>query len=230
MSVKKKIIAFSLWGSDPKYTIGSIKNALLSNTVYPGWICRFYVGKSVPKLILLNLKHIKNVEIVEMDEMGDWTGMFWRFYAASDNDVSVMISRDTDSRLTSREYEAVEEWLKSDKKFHLMRDHPYHSGHIILAGMWGVKNPFLRDIKTMIEKYTKGNFWQVDQHFLADKIFPRIRDSVMIHDAFSADNPFPTPRNNYEFVGQVYDENEETPSEHLAVLVKALEVMENEDR
>ncbi|CAF1684749.1 unnamed protein product, partial [Didymodactylos carnosus] len=37
-----------------------------------------------------------------------------------------MNSRDLDSALTQRELDAVTEWLKSNKSFHTMRDHPYH--------------------------------------------------------------------------------------------------------
>ena len=37
----KKVISFSLWGDNPKYTIGAIKNAELIDTIYPGWIGRF---------------------------------------------------------------------------------------------------------------------------------------------------------------------------------------------
>ncbi len=32
-----KVISFSLWGDNPKYTIGAIKNAELSKTIYPDW-------------------------------------------------------------------------------------------------------------------------------------------------------------------------------------------------
>ena len=44
----------------------------------------------------------------------------------------------------------------------------------------------------------------------------------MIHDEFFGGEPFPTSRNNYEFVGQVFDENEDTVLEHTKVLEVAL--------
>ena len=44
-----------------------------------------------------------------MDEDGDWSGMFWRFHPCSEEDVDVVLSRDTDSRLTQREKDAVDE-------------------------------------------------------------------------------------------------------------------------
>ena len=52
----KKVISFSLWGDDPKYTIGAIRNAELAKTVYPGWVPRFYCAKnSVPENIINQL-------------------------------------------------------------------------------------------------------------------------------------------------------------------------------
>jgi hypothetical protein len=205
----KKIISFSLWGNNPKYTIGAIKNAELGNIVYPDWVCRFYCGKSVPSEIISKLKSYSNVEVVEMEEYGDWSGMFWRFYACEDSDV--MISRDTDSRLNIREKNAVDEWIESDKDFHIMRDHPYHNT-LILGGMWGVKNGLLKNIKTLIDQYSKGDFWQVDQNFLKEKIYPIVKNSSFVHDEFMnyeiSKKPFPNQRNDREFVGDVFDEND----------------------
>jgi hypothetical protein len=205
----KKIISFSLWGNNPKYTIGAIRNAELANIIYPDWICRFYCGKSVPSDIISTLNSYSNVEVVEMDEDGNWNGMFWRFYSCEDADIT--ISRDTDSRLSVREKSAVDEWLNSDKDFHIMRDHPYHNT-LILGGMWGVRNGILKDIKILIDQYSKGDFWQVDQNFLKEKIYPIVRDSSFVHDEFmnyeTFKQPFPGQRNNKEFVGDVFDEND----------------------
>ena len=203
----KKVISFSLWGNTPKYTIGAIRNAEIALTIYPDWICRYYIGKSVPKNIIDELNNLKNTELILMDELGDWTGMFWRFYACEDSDV--MISRDTDSRLTYREKYAVDEWLNSDKDFHIMRDHPYHTTEI-LGGMWGCRNGILKNIKSLINEYVKGDFWQVDQNFLKEKIYPIIKVNLLTHDSFlnfeKEKNKFPTERIYKEFVGDVFDE------------------------
>lgn len=214
----KKIISYSLWGNNPKYTIGAINNVKLAKEIYPGWISRFYIGKSVPNNIVNSL--IENdAEIVEMDSEGDWTGMFWRFYPAGEDDVEVMISRDTDSRLSIREKVAVDTWLESGRSFHIMRDHPAHNAYI-MGGMWGAKGSILKEIKKMIDEYQKDNFWQIDQNFLAQKIYPIIKDNVCVHDEFFQKIPFPTIRKNYEFVGDVFDENNVRHPEHWKALVK----------
>ena len=211
----KKIISFSLWGTNPIYNIGAIRNAELAKLIYPDWTCRFYCGQSVPNSIINELKKFKNVEIVLMEEDGDWTGMFWRFYACEDSDI--MISRDTDSRLSEREKLAVDEWISSDKDFHIMRDHPYHTTEI-LGGMWGVRNGLLKNMKQLINDYTKGDFWQVDQNFLREKIYPLVVNNSFTHDTYFNYNTnskqFPSKSINKEFVGDVFDENENRHPEY----------------
>ena len=204
-----KVIAFSLWGKNPKYTIGSIRNTELAKEIYPGWICRFYTGDDVSEDIENQL--IDNgAEVCKMDG-SSWNGMFWRFFAADSDDI--MISRDTDSRLGTREKAAVDEWLASDKDFHIMRDHPYHKTEI-LGGMWGVRNGLLNGIKDMIANYNTGSYdnkYQVDQNFLREIVYPLVKDDSIVHDEYFERKPFPTPRKNLQdFVGQVYDENEVT--------------------
>jgi len=202
----KKIIAFSLWGDNPKYTIGAIKNAEIAMSEWIGWQCTFYVGNDVPQSILGELLHLK-CNIYNMNNSG-WNGMFWRFFAAdSDN---IVISRDTDSRLGLREKAAVDEWLASNKDFHIMRDHPYHKTEI-LGGMWGTRNGLLKGITNAICEYDKGEFddkYQVDQNFLREIVYPKIKDKAMVHDEFFEKKPFPMnapPRTSMYFVGQVYD-------------------------
>ena len=215
----KKIISFSLWGDNPKYTIGAIKNAELIDTIYPGWIGRFYCGKSVPIDIIEILKTYTNVEVIEMEENGDWSGMFWRFYACEDSDV--MISRDTDSRLNLREKNAVDELLNSDKDFHIMRDHPYHNA-LILGGMWGVRNGILKNIVDLIKNYNKGDFWQVDQNFLREQIYPIVVNTSFVHDSYHNINPwsknFSIERIDQEFVGDVFDEHNQRHSQYYKLI------------
>ena len=140
----KKIISFSLWGSNPKYTYGAIENARLAKTIYPGWIARFYCGTDVHPSIISALKD-EEAEVIIVNEANDNRGMFWRFYAASDKDCSFVIFRDTDSRLTIREAEAVEQWVQSSRAGHIMRDHPYHDMPI-MGGMWGCRGDIFPDM------------------------------------------------------------------------------------
>ena len=202
--MKKQIISYSLWGTDSKYTIGAIRNAEAALEVYPGWICRFHIGSDVPHIIVQKLEEFENVEIVRRAEPCNWTAMFWRFEDASAPDVEVMISRDTDSRLTKREAAAVSEWLSTSEGFHIMRDHPYHATEI-LGGMWGSRKGVVPNMKEMIGEYIKGDFWQVDQNFLREKIYPLVKSSYCVHDEFFEKKPFPEAREPGYFVGQAFN-------------------------
>ena len=66
------VIAFSLWGDSPRYTLGALQNASLAKIVYPDWVCRFYIGKSVPYPFIHQLRTHENVEVIEKEELGDW--------------------------------------------------------------------------------------------------------------------------------------------------------------
>ena len=125
-------LSFGLYGSNPKYTHGMIRNAQLAAVWFQGWVVRIYADtKSVPRTVLEKLEAMKNVEIVRMsnDKSGDngIAGMFWRFLVAGDGTVDRYIIRDSDSRLNLRDRLAVEEWIRSGKSIHTVRDHPAHA-------------------------------------------------------------------------------------------------------
>ena len=210
----KKIISFSLWGDNPKYTIGAIRNAELASEIYPEWVCRYYVGKSTPTDIILELESKPNTEIILMDEDGEWNSMFWRFYPISDEDTEIMISRDCDSRLSNREKLCVDEFLNSDKMFHTMIDHPWHGG--IMGGMWGAKKGILQKMKSLIDEWPKTNQWQTDQSFLNHIVSPLVSNTIMVHDSINLRN-FPSKRQDYHFVGEIFD-GEDNRAEHYGIL------------
>ena len=173
----KYVISFSLYGNNPKYTLNAIMNVLLARVVYDGWICRFYVDDSVPNSIV-NTLHSLGAEIEYMKSSSGSERMLWRFHAASDPTVAAMISRDCDSWVSFREAFSVREWIQSDKQFHIIRDHCYHSQKI-MGGMWGVKRGTLPDMKDLCDSFSQTQTY--DQGFLADVIYPRILSSVMVH-------------------------------------------------
>ena len=236
-----KIISLSLWGQDPKYCVGAIRNAELAEEIYPGWEIHIQMDCQVPTYVWLALgdlgDHVHPMRRIDPKTngvaVGDWRGMFWRFDYANCEGVEAFISRDCDSRIGEREAAAVEEWLESGKGFHIMRDHPWH-GSRMLGGMWGCRTDALPEFTDMMYNMDDptellshhDDRWQTDQDFLKEKIYPRIVNDAMIHASFLKMEPhardFPTPRNGVEFVGQIFDENEATVPEHVAALAERL--------
>ena len=202
-----KVISFSVWGGNPKYTVGAVRNAQLAQEIYPGWNCYFFMGNSVPKDIEIQLLSIPNVTIFYKDVPGDWRGMFWRFETSYDLQVDISIFRDTDSRLNMREKYAVDEWLASDKTFHIMRDHPHH-GFPILGGMWGYKKNYKYDMRKLLNSFDKTDRYGTDYEFFGKVLYPMIRKDKIVHDPFFDKKPFPTERVDREFVGDVFDKND----------------------
>jgi hypothetical protein len=215
MSSAIKVISYSLWGNNQKYIIGAQKNIELAKKFFPDWKVKIYISTNTN----FNYKS-ENLEIIYRTENQSQEGCFWRFEACDSDDV--VIIRDLDDRLSERHKFVVDEWLNSDKDFHIMRDHPYHTTEI-LGGMWGCKNGVLKNIKNLINEYTKGNFWQVDQNFLKEKIYPMVKNNSLIHDSFLSfekeKKEFPTKRKDKEFVGDVFDEFDKRHPEYYKFII-----------
>lgn len=237
--MKKNVISYSLWGDNPKYWIGAVRNIDLAKKYYPGWVSRFYVEETCdPKLyqtlqsdgveiILVNVNTLPNNY---NGYVGSFAGMFWRFWASEDPDVDIFLSRDTDSRISERESDAVFEWLNSDKDFHVMRDHPYHTAKI-MGGMWGLRNGLgiKLNLSEKIKSWTsipRTKFVNgIDQDFLAEIIYPLVRENCFEHSEFNihfgnSTRSFPKQRVDLEFVGDTFDENDVRHPEYWKILVE----------
>ena len=82
----KKVITFSLWGSNPDYTLGAIKNAILAKMYYPEFECWFYIHQNtVPYEIIDNLSKLDNTRIIfKTGDLNTCKPMMWRFEAIDD--------------------------------------------------------------------------------------------------------------------------------------------------
>ena len=223
----KKVLSFSLWGHNLKYSLGGAKNAELVSKIYPGWTGKFYIHKDVDSEVINQIKQTDSCEVEIIDESPNWRGMFWRFYAFDDPAVSVFCSRDTDSRLNEREAECVNEWLNSDKLLYSTKDHNFHDA-CIMGGAFGIKREANIDFRDLIAKYEeKGQFYQIDQNFLKEVVWPLVKDKSMIFDClnrneFTKTVPFPSRRPiDGSFAGEVFDENDLPNNQHRRILALA---------
>jgi hypothetical protein len=206
VDAKPRVIAFSLWGSNPRYLRGALHNAIAAKQVYPGWTCRFYVDASVDTSFQEALRQLGG-EVLEHRIFGMPQRLSRRFAAADDPAVGRFLVRDCDSVVNQRERAAVEAWIASGKPFHIMRDWWTHTDPM-LAGMWGGIAGVLPSMRSLLGAYRPRHIetpnW--DQWFLRDSVWPLVRDHALIHDrCFASRNavPFPgeTPSGNTH-VGQ----------------------------
>ena len=225
----KKVITFSLWGDNPNYNMGSIKNAELAKKYYPDFECWFYIHvQSVPKSTIGELSKLSNVKIIFKEgDVNYCKPMMWRFEAIDDPEVEIMMSRDTDTRIWEREVIAVRDWLDGSKLFHIMRDHPHHINSI-LGGMFGTKkNPKIQSWIKLINDVKQVGHRNYDQDFLANYIYPLVVSDSLIHASLhrreSNAISFPTPYNeNFNFVGEyVYADESRNPT-NIQQLKKAI--------
>lgn len=203
------VISFSLYGTDDRYCHGAVRNVELAKRIYPDWVCRFYVDSSVPENCVEKLKSLGAQIFSGNPSKGPMYGRYWRFQVAADTSVTRFIIRDTDSRLNTREKAAVDEWIISGKKFHMMRDHHAHNTRV-LGGMWGGTHLCINGIQSLIERW--GKF---DQHgqcdaFCSEILYPFMQGDYLCHDSighFDDHVPFPPhyPMQETSFVGQIID-------------------------
>ncbi len=212
MKTKENIISFSLWGNKEMYVEGAIENLKLAPEIYPDWKVRIYVDDSVNKETLKKLhEYGADIRLVK-NPRGSFDGMYWRFLVNDDPTVERFIIRDLDSRLNFREQAAVDEWLSSNKSFHIMRDHVNHR-YYIQGGMWGgIANKI--KIWELTEKWNDYDNYLCDQNFLHHVFYPLIKDDSLVHDPYYEKKPFPAHKPIYNggtFVGQIFKEGEPQP-------------------
>jgi hypothetical protein len=204
----KKIISYALWGDNPKYTIGAIKNSCLARQIYPGWTARFYIHKNVDNDICVALDKA-GAEIYFFETEPTWGASLYRLLPIIDTEkISHVICRDCDSRLTEREREAVRVWEESDKLIHTMKDHPYHFSFPILAGMFGCKTLKIDGFLEKLASCVSGQTYHTDQEFIQKEIYIPFQNNCMIHNCYDKNNFFPTLRIGDSYVGEPLDEND----------------------
>lgn len=150
-----QVISMSLYGRDPRYSWGVIRNAQLLPLIFPGWTLRVYVPKTdvedsflaVPPRIIACLKRL-GVQIVFVDpsKIGAIPPRWWRYLVADDMSVKYFVVRDADSRLNERDAIAVNDWIESTSAVHCIRDQPSHATQAVVDGLWGGKPNEMRKI------------------------------------------------------------------------------------
>ena len=184
----RNIIAFSVWGTQPRYLNGAVTNALVIRYLYPGWTARFYTDGSTPPGFVAALKANGAEVVLIEDGPASSHGLFWRFCVEDDEGVDIFLVRDCDSIVTIKERWAVADWLSRGKACHVMRDHPAHC-ELILAGMWGAHRGNVGGMKARIDSFLArsraiGHLATIDQLFTREVLWPIVRHDVAIHDSW----------------------------------------------
>jgi hypothetical protein len=223
----KRVVSYGFYGGDsPRYSDGLLFNARALEQVFPGWYMRIYYDSSAAMHRIEEAKAIsKMIEAVDTAGMNVNNRMSWRFLALEDPTVERFVARDCDSHLTPRDKSVVDAWVKSGKKFHVVRDHPSHSNYPMSGGMWGAVRGALPDIKAHIHGSGLSDAYLVDMNFLTTKVWPIAQKDVLQHDAFSCGHygggmPVPRAREGGEHLGAVYIDGQLRAGD-VGILLKA---------
>jgi hypothetical protein len=100
-SGKKNIIAFSLYGDQPRYCETLIKNIETAKSLFPGWCCRVYLDNSVPQHVWQRLQGA-GAQLVDMSHEKGIYPTLWRFLVMDDPTVERFLVRDADSPSRAR--------------------------------------------------------------------------------------------------------------------------------
>lgn len=192
---KCDVIAFSLFGDQPRYLRGAIDNALAAAAIYPAWRVRFYVDQTVPADVCQALEELGCELVRRPPGQPDRNRLVWRFDVANDPAVGRFLVRDADAVISRHEGQAVDQWLASGRWFHAMRDWWTHTD-LILAGMWGGIAGVLPPLAEMLAEYRPPDLEarNIDQWFLRDRVWAYVRTSCLVHDrCFAPEGASPWP-------------------------------------
>jgi len=206
-------IAFSFWGDrDSSYFRGIESNAIAANQHYENWDVLIFAERGKindeerQRYSLIN----KNLAVIDVDLLPGWSGMFWRMLPVFMNSYTHLCVRDLDSIITLREAIAVRDWLEEGTDLHIMRDHPAHTA-LIMGGMFGIRcnkkaREVFRPVKRMIlemHAIEDRSYWQIDQEFLASKVYPAYETFHTVHDPYYERKAFSCPREErHRYIGR----------------------------
>jgi len=209
------VFTFCIYGSNPKYCEGLIRNLETIQTEYPDFHVIISAGSDVPESYITKYKSFPNVKLTQYKITGHRL-MCYRFFAIDNSDVETMFVRDADSRIGHRDKWCMDRFLQ-DKTHRIftIRDHPEH-GTQILGGQWGMKKIPGFSMKQLYGFFLKSfsgdlNQYQVDQTFLREFIYKPFKPKVVAyvsHCAFPGEDivPIEVPKKDkFDFCGNVID-------------------------
>lgn len=198
----ERAISMSVYGDKPRYCAGVVRNCIIAPHVFEDWQVVLHYDDSVPSPVIEECK--KYGAICENCTSWGMPGVFWRFCV---NDIARRwICRDADGRLSVRDLAAVEAWIASGKKWHVVRDDPAALPTPILAGLWGGFETGVK-MRDLIQAWPFSIAYGDDQKFLAERVWPMLNGNAMVH-SIVGDNPVPRARVGHYYLGQVWDEGE----------------------
>jgi hypothetical protein len=196
-----KIFSFCIYGDDIKYYLGLRENIRLIREYFPEFHIFMYCGKFRLNKFLDSLKSEfpDNTHFIDTEKEGVLNTIY-RYSPLLIEDVEIVVIRDTDSEINSRDRWIITDFLnESDPKYsvQVIRDHYWHKSRI-MGGLTLFKNSVkaevkrefqhvLRELDSGILEITYG----FEEILLSTRIYPLIKNEILVYSnicVFSGEN------------------------------------------
>lgn len=215
------VFSFCIYGSNPKYVHGLLKNLEQIRAQYPEFQTWIAVGDDVPQEYIEKYESFPNVKLTHYPFHGGRL-MTYRFFPIDNQTVSCMIVRDADSRFGDRDHECIRRFLSSDYCVFTIRDHYYHRCPI-MGGQWGIKRTKDFPVFNLKEAYqevkdslTNGcgeDAYDTDQFFTRHYVYPKYGSKMIAFTSVAYEfsgletnvEITTSRKNDADFCGNVYE-------------------------
>ena len=167
------VFSFCLYGTEPNYYTGLLENIALIKEYYPTFSIIVYKGPCDPTWVLP-----EEVKVFETG-VGGVINMLYRWIPLRTHDVGFV--RDADSRIDARDRWCIDEFLKSTKDYHVIRDHMWHTSRI-MGGTFGWKK-CIPDLEISLDREIA---YGGDELVLVEKVYPLIKPDILVHTCLVA--------------------------------------------
>jgi len=169
----KHVFSYCVYGSNPKYCEGMIRNLEQIQEQFPEFQTWIYLGNDVPKSYIDRYSKFSNVKLIETNTTGGRL-MTYRLFPIDDSNVNILFTRDADSRFSNRDIWCMNDFMSSPYRIFTIRDHPWH-GEPLMLGLSGFRKIIGLNIQESYAKFIEGkndiDYYQVDQQFAKQTVY-----------------------------------------------------------
>lgn len=196
------IFSFCLYGTERNYYQGLLDNMQIIGTTFENYRIFIYKGICDPSWEIID---DPLVTVIDTGREGA-INMLFRYLPVLTHTRGFI--RDADSRISDRDIWCMEEFIKSNKKFHTIRDHYWHKSKIS-GGLFGWKShvSFNLDIGNTNAGYG------YDEKYINEHLYPIIKSELLVHSSvygYIGETVCTIDHNRidkYDFVGNVIWDN-----------------------
>jgi hypothetical protein len=212
------IFSYCIYGSNPKYVEGMVKNLEQIRIHYPTFQTWIAVGNDVPPEYIERYTSFPNVQLTHYPLTGGRLRTF-RFFPIDNPNVTCMIVRDADSRISERDRECIRRFMESDFSVYTIRDHYYHKCPI-MGGQWGIKRTaahptFQLEVgyNTLKDKISSLDSYGSDEYYTRHYIYPIYGEHMIVFSSINYSTGgketiaeiTPPQKDKWDFCGNVYE-------------------------